>query len=97
MIHDSRKNSSLRPEGVCEQLQCFLLQIDIPEIVIHEAEEPDAVVDLLDADSLTDKCDADIDLLAVKPKPAAAGDIRGSAVERGSAASESHRMALGKE
>jgi hypothetical protein len=39
-------------------LQSFLLQIDIGEIVIHKADEPDAVVDLLDADGLAGQAGA---------------------------------------
>jgi hypothetical protein len=31
-------------------LQGLLLQVDVAEIVMHEAYDPDAVVDLLDAD-----------------------------------------------
>jgi hypothetical protein len=30
-------------------LQSFFLQIDKPKIIIHEADEPDAFVDFLDA------------------------------------------------
>jgi hypothetical protein len=34
-------------------LQGFLLQVDEAEIVVHEADEPNAVVDFLDAEALT--------------------------------------------
>jgi hypothetical protein len=34
-------------------LQCLLLQVDVAEIVLHEPYDPDAVIDLLDADALT--------------------------------------------
>jgi hypothetical protein len=30
-----------------------LLQVDVTEIVVHEAHDPNAIVDLLDADALT--------------------------------------------
>jgi hypothetical protein len=33
-----------------QALQSFLLPIDIAEIVLHEAGQPDTVIDLLDAD-----------------------------------------------
>ena len=33
-------------------LQGFLLEIDETEIVVHEADDPNAVVDLLDAEPL---------------------------------------------
>jgi len=34
-------------------LQGFLLQVDVAEIVLHEADDPNAFVDLLDANALT--------------------------------------------
>lgn len=40
------------PKGIVEGLQSFFLQIDIAEIIIHEADEPDAVVNLIDAHGL---------------------------------------------
>ena len=47
-------------------MQGFLLQIDITEIVLHEADEPDAVIDFFDADGLTGQAGAEIDLLPIK-------------------------------
>ena len=41
-----------RAEGVVEGLQGFLFQIDVSEIVVHEADEPNAVVDFFDAEAL---------------------------------------------
>jgi hypothetical protein len=41
-----------------EGLQSFLFQIDITKIVIHEADEPDAVVDFLDTDGLSGQTSA---------------------------------------
>jgi hypothetical protein len=38
---------------VIEGLQGPLLQIDVAEIIIHETNEPNAIVDLLDAERLT--------------------------------------------
>jgi len=40
------------PERVVCGLQGLLLQIDEAEIVAHEADDPNAVVDLLDAEFL---------------------------------------------
>jgi hypothetical protein len=34
-------------------LQGFLFEIDEAEIVVHEADDPNAVIDLLDAEALT--------------------------------------------
>jgi hypothetical protein len=47
-------------------LQGFLLQVYITEIIIHKADEPNAVVDLLDADGLAGQAAAEIDLIAIK-------------------------------
>jgi hypothetical protein len=40
---------------VVEGLQGFLFEIDEAEIVVQEADDPNAVVDLLDAEALTGK------------------------------------------
>jgi hypothetical protein len=37
---------------VVEGRQGFLLQVEISEIIMHEADEPNAVVDFLDAELL---------------------------------------------
>ena len=42
-----------------------MLQVDVAEIVMHEAYDPDAVVDLLDADTLTGKHVGEVDPFAV--------------------------------
>ena len=34
-------------------MQGFLLQVEVAEIVLHEADDPYTLVDLLDADALT--------------------------------------------
>ncbi len=44
---------------------------------MHEADEPDAVIDFLDSDSLAGQAGAEIDLLAVKAKTATVGDDDG--------------------
>lgn len=44
---------TFRPEGVVQGLQGFFLQINIAEIVIHKTDEPNAVVNFLDANGLT--------------------------------------------
>ena len=41
-----------RAERIVEGLQGLLLQVDIAQIIIHEADEPNALVDLLDAKRL---------------------------------------------
>ena len=62
------------PEGVVERLQGFLLQVYIAEIIIHKADEPDAVIDFFDADGLTGQAGAEIDFLAIKAQAAAVGN-----------------------
>jgi len=51
-----RMGGNLGPKG-CQGLQGPLLQIDIAEIVIHKAGQPNAVIDLLGAKTLADKDD----------------------------------------
>ncbi len=46
-------------------MQCFLFQVDISQIVVHEAYEPNRVVDLLAADDLAGEDLAEIDFPAV--------------------------------
>jgi len=72
----------LWPEGVVQGLQSFFLQIDITEIVIHEADEPDAVVDFLDADGLAGQAGAYVDFFAIEAQTAAVGDDDSLVVER---------------
>ena len=70
------------PEGVLQGLQGFFLQINIAEIVIHKGDEPNAVVNFLDAHGLAGKRYAEVDLLVVQAKTSAAGDHDGAVVER---------------
>jgi hypothetical protein len=49
-----------------EGLQSPFLQVDITQIVIHEADEPDAVFDFFDADGLASERLAQIDFLAIR-------------------------------
>src|SRR5207249_6041712 len=62
------------PEGVLQGLQGFFLQINIAEIVIHKTDEPNAVVNFLDADGLPGERYAEVDFLVVQAKTSAAGD-----------------------
>ena len=62
------------PEGVLQGLQGFFLQINIAKIVIHKADQPDAMVDFFDADGLAGERYAEVDLLVVQAKASAAGD-----------------------
>jgi hypothetical protein len=47
-------------------LQGFLFQVEVSEIIVHEACEPNAVVDFLDAEFLTGQHGGDVDPLAMQ-------------------------------
>ena len=63
-----------RAERIVEGLQGLLLQVDIAQIIIHEADEPNALVDLLEAKRLTGKNHGDVDLLAMQADAPAGRD-----------------------
>src|SRR6185312_1736989 len=69
-------------ERVVEGLQGLLLEVEVSEIVVHEADEPDAVVDFLDAELLAGQHGRDVDLLAMQAEPSAIGDENVAVVER---------------
>jgi len=58
------------------------LIVEIFEIVVHEADEPNAVVDLLDSKPLAGEHLGDFDLLSVHADAAARGDDDVAVVER---------------
>jgi hypothetical protein len=47
--------------------------VEVSEIIVREADEPDVVADLFDADALTDEDQTEIDLLAIEADAAACG------------------------
>ncbi len=53
------------PKSVFKGLQSFFLQIDVAEIALHKADQPNTFFDLLDTDSLTSKDRAEVDFFAV--------------------------------
>jgi hypothetical protein len=63
-------------------LQGFLLQVEISEIIVHEADEPNAVADLFDSEFLTGQDSRDVDSLAIQAKSSASGDEQVPVVER---------------
>jgi hypothetical protein len=69
---DMRDNP--RAERIVEGLQGLLLQVDVAQIIIHEADTPNAHVDLLEAKRLTGKNHGDVDLLAVQADAPAGRD-----------------------
>ena len=58
-----------RPERILDRFQSARLVIEVSQVVLHEADEPNAVLDLLDADLLASE--DQIDLAAFKADPAA--------------------------
>jgi len=52
-------------------LQGFLLQVEVSKIIVHEADEPNAVVDFLDAEFLAGEQLTEIDLLPIGADAAA--------------------------
>nr|WP_194295367.1 hypothetical protein [Bradyrhizobium brasilense] len=50
-------------------MQGFLLQVEVSQIIVHEADEPNAVIDFLDAELLAGQHGGDVDPLAVQAKP----------------------------
>lgn len=73
-------NSSDRTEG--DRLEPARLVVEGAEIVVHEGDEPEMVVDLLHAHVLAGKDLAQIDLPALVADPPAVRDGAGPVVER---------------
>jgi hypothetical protein len=63
-------------------LQGLLFQVDVAQIVMHEAYDPNAVVNLLDADASTGQYVRDPDLLAMHADVTASSD-QGIAIVQG--------------
>jgi hypothetical protein len=57
-------------------LQGFLLQVEISQIIVHEADEPNAIIDFLDAEFLAGQNGGDIDPLAMQAESSASGAAR---------------------
>jgi hypothetical protein len=57
---------NLGPQVVVQGLQGLLLKIDIVEIIVDEADEPNAFVDFLDAERLACKDGGEVDLFAMR-------------------------------
>jgi hypothetical protein len=63
-------------------LQGLLLQVEVAKIVVHEACEPNALVDFLDAESLAGQDGRDVDPLAMQAEASAGGDEDVAVMER---------------
>jgi hypothetical protein len=73
---------NLVPNEVVEGLQGLLLQVEVSKIVVHEAYEPNALVDFFDSKPLASEHGGDIDPLAVQAEASAGGDENVAVVER---------------
>jgi hypothetical protein len=62
-------------------LQSFLFEIDETEIVVHEVDDPDSVVDLLDTELLTGEDAGDVDAFSVHADTSAGSDQEFSIVQ----------------
>src|SRR5262249_16108353 len=66
---------------MAERLDHPSLQIEVPQIIIHKADQPYVVVNLLDADGLSSKDLAEIDFFVAQTDAATASDHDGFVVE----------------
>ena len=62
--------------------------VEVAEIIVHEADEPNVLADLLDADALTGENSAEIDLPPIAtgahaPSPTSASPCRKSGMHHG--------------
>ncbi|WP_192252378.1 hypothetical protein [Mesorhizobium caraganae] len=70
------------PKGFWSGSEPTCLVIEVSQIIIHEAAQPDVVLDLFDADGLAGEDDTEVDLLAIVADAAAGGDDDGLVVKR---------------
>jgi len=62
------------PKGFFERFEHSRLQIEVPRIIIHKTDQPDVVVNFLDADGLAGEDLAKVNLFAAQTDAAATGD-----------------------
>ena len=63
-------------------MQGFLLEVEVSEIIVHEADEPNALVDFLDSEFLAGQHGRDVDPFAMQAEATAGGDDDVAIVER---------------
>ena len=69
---------TVRTEGIIDRFESAGLIVEIAQVVMHEGDEPDVLVDLLDADLLSPKHLTDVNFAALIADPAAGGDHGGA-------------------
>src|SRR5467141_2421380 len=67
---------------VVERLQSFFLQIDVAEIVLHKADQPNTFFDFFDPQGLSCEDRAEINFFAVQADASAVGDVNDAVVKR---------------
>src|SRR5258708_40308603 len=67
---------------VVERLQSFFLQIDVAEIVLHKADQPNTFFDFFDPQGLSCEDRAEINFFAVQADASAVGDVNNAVVKR---------------
>src|ERR1700686_630232 len=67
---------------VVERLQSFFLQIDVAEIVLHKADQPNTFFDFFDPQGLSCEDRAEINFFAVQTDASAVGDVNDAGVKR---------------
>src|SRR5258707_3430907 len=67
---------------VVERLQSFFLQIDVAEIVLHKADQPNTFFDFCDPQGLSCEDRAEINFFAVQADASAVGDANEAVVKR---------------
>jgi len=74
--------NNLAPNRLSTGCKVFCPRVDVTDIAMHEAYDPDPVVDLLDAYALTGQYVRDADLLAMHADATASGNEGIAVVQR---------------
>jgi hypothetical protein len=72
---------NLGRNGLSRGRKVSLLQVDISQIIVDEADEPNSLVDFLDAEALSGEGGGAIDFLSIDADTAAGGDEDVAVVE----------------
>ena len=65
-VYSGDIGNTFGPKGFRDGLQPAGLVVEVPQVMIHESDEPNVVAHLFDADVLTGEDGTEIDLLAVE-------------------------------
>src|SRR6266478_2558675 len=76
-----KTGSTFGSEGICKGFEPACLIVEVAQIIVHEADEPNPILGLFDAGGLAGKELTEIDLLAVDADAAARGHGDGLVVE----------------